>query len=96
MLAVSLSKVLHKLKILGGGDLNRINQWGEAKDGGDTIFDSNLAGGKSWRKLCNGNSQLSIIHFPYKPDPNINGIYLCVFLLFLCVCMCVCVLCKVL
>ena len=61
MLEVSLFKsVLHKLKILGGGNLNSVKQWGEPQKGGtkfwnfsegkqkrgDTIFESNLVGGK--------------------------------------------------
>ena len=53
---------IYKLKILGGGDLNVINQWGEPEKGVDqifkvqwaeakgaggiTIFDLNLVGGK--------------------------------------------------
>ena len=56
----------YKLKILGGGNLNIINQQGEPQKGGtkflkfsrgkqngwDTIFDLNLVGRKSWRKPC--------------------------------------------
>ena len=35
VLVVSLCKpVIHKLKILGGGNLNIINQWGNHKKGG--------------------------------------------------------------
>ena len=57
---------MHKLKILGEGNLNLINQWGGGTTkrvgrpnfeisvgeakGGNKIFDSNLVGG-SWRKL---------------------------------------------
>ena len=61
MLVVSLCKpVIYKLKILGGGNLNIINQWGNhkkggvdqilkfqwggAKGGGGMISDSNLVG----------------------------------------------------
>lgn len=67
MLVVSFCKlVIHKLKILEGGNLNIINQCGEPQEGGNqilnfqwgkqkgghTIFDSDLVGwGKSWRKL---------------------------------------------
>ena len=58
--------VICKLKILGGGNLNIINlwgnhkkrgnqifevQWGEAKGGGNTTFDLKLVGEKPWRKL---------------------------------------------
>ena len=61
MLVVSLCKpVICKLKILGVGNLNIINQWGEPQKGrtkfwnfsrgkqkeGNTIFDSNLVGWK--------------------------------------------------
>ena len=61
MLEVSLCKpVICKLKILGVGNLNIINQWGEPQKGGtkfwhffggkqerwNTIFDSNLVGWK--------------------------------------------------
>ena len=66
MLETSLCQtVIHKLKVLGGGNLNIINHWGNRKKGEpnfeislgkqkgeDLIFDSNLVRGKSWRKLC--------------------------------------------
>ena len=57
--------VIHKLKVLGGENLNIINHWGNHKKGElnfeisvgkqkgeDLIFDSNLVRVKSWRKLC--------------------------------------------
>ena len=58
MLEVSLFKsVLHKLKILGGGNLNSVKQWGEPQNKfwnfsegkqkrGDSIFESNLVEGE--------------------------------------------------
>ena len=56
---------IHKFKILGGGNLNIINQWGEPQKkgepnfeisvggskAGDMMFDSNLVGGKFWRTI---------------------------------------------
>ena len=40
MLVVSLCKpVIHKFKILGGGNLNIINQWEELQKGGGPNFD---------------------------------------------------------
>ena len=66
MLVTSLCQtVIHKLKVLGGRNLNIINHCGNHKKGEpnfeisvgkqkgeDLIFDSNLVREKSWRKLC--------------------------------------------
>ena len=61
MLVVSFCKpVMHKLKILGEGNLNLINQWGgDHKKGGETKF-WNFSGGSKrgeqdfWLKFSGG------------------------------------------
>ena len=85
MLEVRLCKpAIYKLKFLGGGEFggNCKKQGGTKflkfslrgrKKGGDTIFDLNLVGGKTWRKLwfCQQKTDIwrvKIAHIGNKPE----------------------------
>ena len=106
VLAVSLSKVLHKLKILGGGDLNRINQWGGTAKKRGPDFEISARGSKRrgrhdfWLKFSRGKIleetmqwKQSTKHHSFSLQTWSQykwNLLVCFFVVFVCVYVCVC------